>query len=275
MYVRLKEYDPSPALRPFVAFFWEGQFNLEEKRSMEFRVIPNGWIELIIHLGDAHCALPHGNAFSTSSDFTLIGLFTRPYSVRFDRRVNVFGIRLKPEAFETVLGCPASEIFEGMTDLKDLAGQRFIEFLHRLREQDDPAYRRIASEVFLSNLLVGRDAASPYLTEALRIIRQTNGRVSITDLAGRVFISPRQLERAFKQSLGLSPKRYMRIARLNEVNRQLEKGRIMNLTGVAYDCGYTDQAHFIRDFRNFTGSAPGVFLRGRENYIVNPRRVAV
>jgi AraC-like DNA-binding protein len=62
----------------------------------------------------------------------------------------------------------------------------------------------------------------------------------------------------------------MRIARLNAVNRMLTKGHQLMLTDVSYACGYSDQAHFIRDFKHFTGESPKKFICKKEKYIVNP-----
>ena len=62
----------------------------------------------------------------------------------------------------------------------------------------------------------------------------------------------------------------MRLARLNEVNRILTNGRRLLLTDVSYICGYSDQAHFIRDFKHFTGESPTIFIREKDRYIVNP-----
>ena len=61
----------------------------------------------------------------------------------------------------------------------------------------------------------------------------------------------------------------MRLARLNEVNRLLEKHRQLDLAAVAYESGYADQAHFIRDFKHFTGEKPTAFVRERGQFIVN------
>ena len=62
----------------------------------------------------------------------------------------------------------------------------------------------------------------------------------------------------------------MRLARLNEANRLLQKNELPGLTAIAFESGYADQAHFIRDFKQFTGEKPTVFLKERERFIVNP-----
>ncbi|MBC8082760.1 MAG: AraC family transcriptional regulator [Hymenobacter sp.] len=72
-------------------------------------------------------------------------------------------------------------------------------------------------------------------------------------------ISGRYLERLFGQAVGVSPKYFCRIIRFQQTFRWLE--RTDSLTAVAATCGYYDQAHFIRDFRHFTGTTPSAFRR--------------
>jgi transcriptional regulator GlxA family with amidase domain len=109
-----------------------------------------------------------------------------------------------------------------------------------------------------------------YLNRSAELIRRKKGLIPMEALAGKAFISARQLEREFRQKIGISPKHYMRLARLNEVNRVIKSGRRLLLTDVSYACGYSDQAHFIRDFKHFTGESPKKFLRVRDRFIVNP-----
>jgi len=89
------------------------------------------------------------------------------------------------------------------------------------------------------------------------------------ELTKNVFISPRQLEREFKDKMGISPKQYMRLNRLNEANRLLQNGDVTDLTQLSYLNGFSDQAHSIRDFKAFSGLSPKRFLKDKEKFIVN------
>jgi transcriptional regulator GlxA family with amidase domain len=77
------------------------------------------------------------------------------------------------------------------------------------------------------------------------------------------------LEREFKQKIGISPKQYMRIARLNGVQRLIENNTTQDFTNISYEGGYADQAHFIREFKTFTGESPKAFVKKRKDFIVN------
>jgi AraC-like DNA-binding protein len=270
MSIEIKEYKPSESLRPYVEFFWTGNFNTICVDLLSRRVIPYGYVELIIHISDAHCELLQGKVHSPSPDYTLIGMFTKYYDVHFRKLVKVFGIRLKPEGFYHVFGTPASEIHQNFFDMESVAGKKFREFCSGLKEKTSANQMISSAEKYLLNNISSCRLNFYYLHAAAEIIRKTKGTISINDLAGKVYISTRQLEREFRQKLGISPKGYMRIARLNEVNRRIINGDRVDFTDITYSAGYADQAHFIRDFRNFTGESPGVFINKRHRFIVNP-----
>lgn len=270
MDVQLKEYEPVDLLKPYVEFFWEGEFNRHGVKKLQQLVIPNGYVEMIIHISDLHCDLLRGDTWGQSPDYTLIGLYTKPYEVHFRDLVNVFGIRFKPEGFYNVFGVPAAEFSEKFENMEDLAGAAFREYCGKLRESPTASGKLIISEEFLLQNLEKKRLNMDYVNHAAEIIRKANGFLRIEDLAGQVYISIRQLEREFKRKVGISPKRYMRISRLNAVQRQLEQHRKLDFTEITYACGYADQAHFIKDFRSFTGEKPTFFMKDRHLYIVNP-----
>jgi AraC-like DNA-binding protein len=82
-------------------------------------------------------------------------------------------------------------------------------------------------------------------------------------LSGAIGCSRKHLISEFRQHIGLSPKPLARILRFNRAVQVIEKSRRVAWAALAHDCGYYDQAHFIRDFHAFAGSTPGEFLRHR------------
>ena len=91
----------------------------------------------------------------------------------------------------------------------------------------------------------------------------------VADVADQLCISRRQLERAFKSKLGLSPKQYTRISRLSFAQQLLQQGSFHSLADVAYQAGYADQSHFNRDFKLLVGEQPSRFLEEQGSYVVS------
>lgn len=262
------EYKPCENLRPYVELYWEGSFHTEASERLSMQMIPNGCVELIIHLNDLHCDLKNAHGWSQSPDYMILGLFTQPYEVQFRGMVKVFAIRFKPEGFYNVFGVPASEFKERYEDMSLVLGNEFIDLSHRIREEKSIVNIISRVEIHLLKQIQSNNIELSYINRAAELIRQTKS-IRIEELSNKVYISQRQLEREFKDKIGISPKQYLRIIRLNEVQRLLDNNPL-DLTSVAYQCGYFDQAHFIRDFKNITGEKPTIFLKERKWFITNP-----
>jgi transcriptional regulator GlxA family with amidase domain len=84
--------------------------------------------------------------------------------------------------------------------------------------------------------------------------------LGVSQLADKLNIHRRNLERRFETAVGMSPKQLSRIVRLQSTLKLLEQKKYSNLTSLAYESGYYDQAHFIKDFREFTGISPKSFF---------------
>ena len=90
------------------------------------------------------------------------------------------------------------------------------------------------------------------------MIRNSHGRASIRALASHAAMSLSALERHFRAAVGATPKKLSRLARLQHVCRLWDTGK--SLTDIAFEAGYCDQPHMVRDFRLFTGVSPEEFF---------------
>jgi len=272
MDIEIIEYRPSQQLQPYVELLWEGNFNIRKKPELTQKVVPNGFVELIIHNTDVHCHLTQENRWSFSPDYTIIGLYTQPYEVQFRNFVNVFGIRFKPEGIYNLFGIPASIFSERYEDMELVLGPAFREYCLALRESLSIEQRLRLTNHYLAEQLRKHHPEINYVNRAAELIRQAGRVYRIDKLPEMVYISLRQLEREFRDKVGTTPKRYLRIARINDVYRKLENGEKVDFTSLAFECGYSDQAHFIRDFKSFTGIKPSLYKKERNLFIVNPQK---
>lgn len=268
MSVKITEYKPSAPLNSFVEFYWEGNFNTTVEPKFSQLVIPNGSVELVIHLSDFHCDLQNGNSWGQSPDYTIIGLHTRPYEVRFRNHVHAFGIRFKPEGIYNLFGIPASQFLEQFEDMELVLGRHFRDFCSRLREACGISQKLEHTRRYLLAQLQNNHPETTYLNHAADLIRRANYTTKVDELPGKVYISRRQLEREFKRKVGVSPKQYMRIARLNAINRYLQTGTQISLSKLSLETGFADQAHLCREFKTFSGVSPVKFMESVEQFMV-------
>lgn len=270
MHVAINEFAPSVSLRPYVQSYWLGDFNMHSHNGLSQSMVPNGYIELIIHLTDKHCNLFNDTDWAHSPDYTIIGMFAEPYTVMFDNHVQAFGIRLTPEGFYHIFGVPPAEVLGIYEDMEAVAGKFFRLFCDEVRRATTVQERIRITERYFSKRLNDRYLQDDYIALTANIIRNSKGSINIAQLNEQVPISVRQLQRKFKQIIGVTPKAYIRIARMNAVHSYLNTQEHIDLTELAYESGFADQSHFIREFRQMTGNGPRNYLREKEKYIVNP-----
>nr|WP_282452895.1 helix-turn-helix domain-containing protein [Lysobacter sp. CAU 1642] len=97
--------------------------------------------------------------------------------------------------------------------------------------------------------------------EALRRIRRSQGQLEVARLAGELGLSRQRLGGLFKEHVGLPAKTLSRLQRFHGALALLQGRERVPWVELAAHCGYYDQSHLIRDFRAFSGYAPGEFLR--------------
>lgn len=114
----------------------------------------------------------------------------------------------------------------------------------------------VAEQFLLSRLKIA--AVDPLITCSIQQIKAANGAARIKDMISGLHISRDPFEKRFRKVTGTSPKQFATIIRLRHVIATVPQAR--NFTDAAYNAGYFDQAHFIKDFRLFTGQAPHDFF---------------
>lgn len=194
---------------------------------------PSAVVTVIINLGDPFGGLPSAFVAGLTDHGDLV-----------DQRgdIDCLDLKLTPLGAYRLFGVPMSELTNQVVDLADLATIRpghLDEDLLRLAENGpDPA---------------------PEVAWVWRRLQETHGTVPITALAAEVGWSRRHLVNRFHAQVGLPPKTAARILRFEELLRRLPTATRVADTALA--CGYYDQAHMNRDFREFAGTTPGEYVR--------------
>lgn len=264
--IDIRPYPPAPRLAPYVVSYFSGMMNAQSEPDMSYTIVPNGCVELIIHLDEKYCRLPTSIGLSHTPDYMLIGLFSQPYRVHFQCTVPIFSIRFNPEAIPLLLSVPGKEVLDTYEDIELLLGQSFRDFCHRIRECRQTEERVGCADQFFTRLLARRKNTSVYVTTGTGMIRDEVDE-PLEEISRRLHISQRQLERKFKEQIGITPKRYQRLMRMRKVMRTMEQHQSLDLTSVAYYCGYYDQAHFIKDFKRMTGQTPSIYRQDQQQFL--------
>lgn len=193
-------------------------------------------------------------AILSPNSLYLFGQKTKAVQYQFDTQgFKAFGVKLKPFAIYQLLGCPAYQITNKNIKINtSLPSYAILEKPH--------LYRSTKIEFILSCLedLTPKNHLQPsiLLETLLQDIHQSNGNISIQKLAQKHHIGYKKIERLFKKHIGITPKLYARIIRFNHCVKYATSHRVQKLTDIAYQMGFFDQMHFIKETRHFTGKLP-------------------
>lgn len=155
---------------------------------------------------------------------------------------------------------PINEFFNESLSLDNLVNKSDIQNIEDLlgNAKTDPERISIVEQFLLLQLTARQE--DKILTEAVRQIYHEKGKIKIKKLADSLYISQSPFEKRFRKIIGTSPKKFASIIRFNHILNNLQKGNSLDLS---YKNDYFDQAHFIKDFKHFTGETPEQFKRTR------------
>jgi AraC-like DNA-binding protein len=257
-----RESPPPPALAPIVECVWTLDGHAQEMADAQ-PVLPDGRPEIILHLGDPFDRVHRDGGRERQGPVLVAGQLLRPLELRATGRVAVVAIRLKPHGAAALFAEPQDRLV-GQTMALDALSSPLARELERVldRARDTEEAASIAPDILGRRAETGR--VDSQVHAAVEHIRRARGLVTVDMLAARVGVSPRHLERRFRQVVGISPKRLARITRFQRALRMFEqRDSPQRGTDTAATCGYADHAHFIRDFCEFAGCAPGAHLLRR------------
>jgi len=180
----------------------------------------------------------------------LFGQKRRAVQYHYDGATEAFGVKLMPGSLFAVFGIAAGEITDSVVDIRDLG-------------KDAEIYRQCLIDRNVMLKPSDSNTTPDTVLQCLHKIHMSNGLDSIRTIANGVGSSYKQLERLFNQHVGLSPKHYARMVRFNR-SIQIGMRGISTLTDLAYQCGYADQNHFIKETKYFSGKVPGEIF-GKSN----------
>lgn len=251
-------FEPSNDLKGFVKCYWTLESPKEEKPEKQ-TIIPDGCVEMIFHCGDLYIQYDqNGNSFIQPRCF-VIGQLTRPLEIEPTGESNIFAIRFHHNGFLPFATVPIKELENTAISLVKLFGKAGQEIEDKILKADSTKERADCIETFLLDRLTKTETVDRIVKSIVDTMLTANGQLTIDDLSRQTNINRRQLERKFSSAIGLSPKQLSKTIRLQTVLKMLLNKQFTSLTALAYDNEYYDQAHFIKDFKEFTGFTPKEF----------------
>ncbi len=178
--------------------------------------------------------------------------------------VSLIVVVLQPYGAFHLWGIPATEWFNCFFPAEEVLNARMRDISDALMSTKQLSEWVGLLDNFLLQQVNKIKEPDPVIVEAVKHIVQYEGLVSVESLLQMLFVSERTLERKFNHTVGITPKRFIDIVRLNMSAKRLQRLKEKHrLAGVAYESGYFDQAHFIKDFKkDHRRNAPAVSRTG-------------
>ena len=245
---------PSPIFWPYIEYYK----NVVTDADGTFKCIPNTNEELYFNFNKMH--LQSGSRYDLENPGVyfggLHGYEQNVFSTLGTGISEGFVIVFKPNGIQNLFRLSNNEIFGYAIEGENIFRNMSEKIWHELKEVSDIEGKKAKVESFL-HCFVNPDFYPPnFVNQILQLIKKERGLLSSGEISKRFKISLRTLERKFIDSIGMSPKEYLQITRLNHALNLIQGNNGYSLTQVSYLSGYYDQSHFIGDIKKICGFPP-------------------
>lgn len=253
--MQFQVFAPDPALQPFIRHYW--RISGRQVQPGPIELLPDGGASLLLNLGEGIQSERFGTSWSDAGPL-LVGAMTAGDTQTLIGESLLFGITFKPGGFT----------FLHRYGAMDRAAHEVQPFDRCLFPDADLILRHGAPYVdrfYMERLSPPRYSLLPVVAQ----IEHRQGRIRMDELMRAHCTTARQLERQFKQQIGLTPKELIGITRFGHAFGmvQREHGN-RSLMDIAWACGYTDHAHMTGDFKRRTGRPPSAFVMSDSSKII-------
>lgn len=254
---------PQNVLRPFVQQVWASEVGAPAPAgASRERMLPNGSLNLVLRLADHPLRIfrqDDDRVGFTVGTAVIGGARSAAYLKDVSQPLPSIGAVLRPGAAQLLIGAPAVLFSERHTPLEDVWGAAAVaELRERLWAAGSAARRLAIFEAALAARLPRLRGIDPLIARAVAGLETGLSVGRVVAASGH---SHRHFARYFTESVGLRPKIFGRLRRFGQVLERLAKSDDASLADLAAEQGYADQAHFNREFRDFSGLSPSAYRR--------------
>ncbi|WP_229753784.1 helix-turn-helix domain-containing protein [Amphritea balenae] len=263
--INFRQFQPCPELSPYIQSYWSIKRSAAKDTAPAFFLHPDGGTGLVFNFADAWWL--DGENFDSTYLFS--GPTQHTSRLNLTGNIDAFGIRFYPGMAYPFLRQSLAEIQTHIAPSESIFNSiPLTEVMDQLHSADALINRIAAIERHLIRRLRLTKHDLNCISYSLRWLNQQQGQATISDLSAQCSISQRQLERSFKNKVGMSAKQYNKLLRVRN-SRTLIHAQSQNrtdtkstsLSDIALMAGYYDQPHFNREFKSVIGISPGQFMK--------------
>ncbi|MES1249370.1 MAG: AraC family transcriptional regulator [Chitinophaga rupis] len=249
------QFYPSDILRPFVKSYTVITIDRDLTDEVFY---PSGYVDLVINISEGSATTIIDGRSRKTPGVEVLGHLTLPSRLTVTKGTSVLIARIYPYASSLFFTSSMSAFTNYATDAYGIFSREVNDFYYSLMEAGS-LQQKVAT---LDRFLIGKLAKNERQYKKSKVIEQVCGFICLNGdafdskaLSKSYGLSERYIEKLFVDMVGISTSAYFSVHRFNKsLDLVLSSG--LPLTSIAYDCGYYDQAHFIKEFKKFTGITP-------------------
>lgn len=266
----LEIYVPRGILADYVHMFWSWE-NYSPDHDKE-RILPHGSMELTINLADQPLITRYPEDAYKAHSITgplLAGVRANFFVIDTSQPADLLSVYFKVGASPVFFNLSAAELSNMHITLETLWGSEAINLYHRLLETPNTQRRFQILEMALLKRLIEPKTQHQAVTYALRVFQQNYLSQTIADVSHQIGISQTRFIQVFRETVGLTPKKFTRIQRFRLLLNMIAQDHSPNWADMAVRCGYFDQAHLINEFRTLAGITPTTYVPQDVEHLFN------
>ncbi len=263
-----REFETHAGLAPYVQLVWMMESEHEDDHAPKSLIVPDGIVEIVFHYGDPWITTVAGGKRMVQPRSFAVSQMRKYIEIESNGLTGFVSVRFFPWGAYHFFDTQVRGFLDDTVSTRTLWSKHYEDLMEKLRTAGGTGGTGGTGGADFASVVQGfqldrleehyKDDAA--LDEAVKLIRSAGGRLSIEEVGESVGLSRKQLERKFASTVGTTPKTFARISRFLNICHHLDKYRGSTLTRLAHECGYFDQAHFIREFSAFTGFTPKAFF---------------
>ena len=248
---QLSRYLPAQDLSFFIEHYWIVSWDLRGQEPYVQETLPYPSVHLVIEKDKS----------------SVYGVETGKFARLLENKGSVFGIKFKPGAFYPFVKVPVSRFTNATISFLDVFGVDSKALEEALLAREDEGEMVKLAEKFLRERLPEQDTNVRVINEIIDYIIAHREITKVDDVVSQLNLNKRTVQRLFRQYVGVSPKWVIKRYRLHEVAERLAGGEVVDWPAIVVELGYSDQAHFIKDFKTIVGRTPVEYARSLSDMV--------
>ncbi len=256
--MKYQKYSPPSALQNYIRYFWSFDSFQGKPSLLHIKSFADQYPRLIFQNLDGFAPIRNLQGEALPACY-ISGIDTKQTDALMEGTFSHFGVSFFSHALHALFKVDANELINEMPAIQLLCK---AEIHHQLETASSHLARvQLLSQYFYEKIYSNH--RQELLINHLIQSDSINYKSHLRDIPKNFAVSERQLERKFKTSVGISPKKFQRIIRFEKSLQLLQGADYSELTAIAYQLQYTDQSHFIKDFKTFSGMTPYEFVKNQ------------